>query len=560
MNSLKTPLFLALFNSLTPCIILKTDAPNFTIIACNDAFKAVSYTSEMDIAGFSLWEAFHLDKTSAENGKVIMDALFRAIKTNQTVPLSSFNNTSQTAIKLWQLEIIPIAENDDKPKYLVITIYDNNDKIKFPNKLKNALLRKISLPKKGTLTYDFGLVKNEELANINKKLIALNEELILVQNELLDANLKLEERVLNRTKELAYSEALMHSAIESAQMGTWYIHTETREFKSSARTREIFGFDHDKKMTYHGVLARIHTDQRQMVLNAIENSIQQYAPFNVEYQIDKLNDNEIVWVRCIGNIHYDDNGKPDFITGVIQDITEQKQDEQRKNDFIGMVSHELKTPLTSLSAYIQILQKGFKGTDQTLISLLDKAYGQIKRMNRMINGFLTISHLESGKIHLNKQHFRLDKLLAATIEEISMMGPDHQFKLLPGDEIVVFADQEKIINVISNILINAVKYSPGKTLIEVRCYKENDHAIVSVKDYGIGIKLTDMEKLFERYYRVEGNNSISGFGIGLYLSAEIIHRHNGNIWVESEVGKGSTFYFSLPIDADEQLLYANSVS
>ncbi|MDB5063176.1 MAG: hypothetical protein JWP67_3019 [Mucilaginibacter sp.] len=560
MNSLKTPLFLALFNSLTPCIILKTNVPNFTIIACNDAFKAASYTSVIDVAGFNLWEVFNLDKTSAENGKVIMDALYRAIKTNQTVSLSSFNDTTQTDMKIWQLEIIPIAENDHKPEYLVITIYDNNNIAKFPNKLENALLKKISLPKKGAPTHNFDLVKNEALANINKKLIALNEELILVQNELLNANLKLEERVLSRTKELAYSEALMYSAIESAQMGTWYIHTETREFKSSARTREIFGFDQDKKMTYHGVLSQIHADQRQMVLTAIENSIQQSSQINLEYQINKLNDNNIVWVRCIGNIHYDDNGKPDFITGVIQDITEQKQDEQRKNDFIGMVSHELKTPLTSLSAYIQILQKGFKGTDQTLIGLLDKAYGQIKRMNRMINGFLTISHLESGKIHLNKQHFSLDKLLATTIEEISMMGPDHQFKYLPGDEIMVFADQEKIINVISNILINAVKYSPGKTVIEVRCYKEDGYATVSVKDYGIGIKLTDIEKLFERYYRVEDNKSISGFGIGLYLSAEITHRHNGKIWVESEVDKGSTFYFSLPIDLDEQLLYANAIN
>jgi PAS domain S-box-containing protein len=555
MNSLKTPLFLALFNSLTPCIILNTDVPNFTIIACNDAFKAASYTSVIDVAGFTLWDAFNLDKTNAENGKVIMDALYRAIKTNQTMSLSSIYDTSQTDMKLWQLEIIPIAENDI-PKYLIITIYDNN-KVMFSNKLENALL---SLPIKGAPTHNVDLVKNEALANINKKLIDLNEELILVQNELLNANLKLEERVLNRTKELAYSEALMHSAIESAQMGTWYIHTETREFKSSARTREIFGFDHDKKMTYHGVLAQIPADQRQMVLTAIENSIQQSAQINLEYQINKLNDNKIVWVRCIGNVHYDDNGKPDFITGVIQDITEHKQDEQRKNDFIGMVSHELKTPLTSLSAYIQILQKGFKGTDQTLIGLLDKAYGQIKRMNRMINGFLTISHLESGKIHLNKQHFRLDKLLATTIEEISMMGPDHQFKYLPSDEIVTFADQEKIINVISNILINAVKYSPGKTVIEVRCYKEDSYATVSVKDYGIGIKLTDIEKLFERYYRVEDNKSISGFGIGLYLSAEIIHRHNGKIWVESEVNKGSTFYFSLPIDTDQQLPKANTIN
>src|SRR4051812_15678985 len=126
MNSLKTPLFLALFNSTIPCILLKTDVPNFTVIACNDAFKAASYTAVTDIAGFNLWEVFNLDKTSAENGKVIMDALSRAIRTKQTVPLSSFNNHTQADTKIAQFEIIPIAENDHEPEYLVITIYDNN--------------------------------------------------------------------------------------------------------------------------------------------------------------------------------------------------------------------------------------------------------------------------------------------------------------------------------------------------------------------------------------------------------------------------------------------------
>jgi two-component system sensor histidine kinase VicK len=557
MNSLNTPLFHALFNSSIPRIILKTDAPNFTIIAYNDAFKAASYTPKIDVVGFGLVNAFNFDKYSGEIGKVIMEAIYKAIKTNQTAystPFKysvSFADTSQTAIRIWQLEVIPIAENDDQLKYLVITIYDNTDIIKLTNEFENISPREANSTKKGSQANEIVLIENEELTNINEKLIALNKELVFLQNELLNVNLKLEERVLNRTKELAYSEALMHSAIESAQMGTWYIHTETKEFRSSARTIEIFGFDKDKKMTYNEVLAHIHPDHRQMVLNAIETSIHQCAPFNVEYQINKLHQDKIVWVRCIGNIHYDDNRKPDFITGVIQDITEQKYDEQRKNDFIGMVSHELKTPLTSLSAYIQILQKEFKGSDKIIISLLDKAYGQMKRMNRIINGFLTISHLESGKIHLNKQHFRLDKLLATVMEEISMMGPDHQFEHIPGDEVVVFADQEKIINVISNILINAVKYSPGKTAIEVRCFKEGDIAIVSIKDYGIGIKSTEMEKLFERFYRVEDNKSISGFGIGLYLSAEIVHRHNGKIWVESEIGKGSTFYFSLPIDTNE---------
>lgn len=246
----------------------------------------------------------------------------------------------------------------------------------------------------------------------------------------------------------------------------------------------------------------------------------------------------------------DAEGNITGVSKIARDISEKKQDEVRKNDFIGMVSHELKTPLTSLTALIQLLnQKLQSNGDPFVPSALEKANRQIKKMTGMINGFLNIARLESGKIHIEKQYFNLDELIAETIDEARLTVSGHVFNFEPCEPLPVFADRDKIGSVLSNLLSNAIKYSPKGKLVNIKCGIAGGSAQVSVQDEGMGIKPHDLNKLFERYYRVSSNHTqhISGFGIGLYLSAEIIERQDGKIWVESESGKGSTFYFSLPL-------------
>lgn len=238
------------------------------------------------------------------------------------------------------------------------------------------------------------------------------------------------------------------------------------------------------------------------------------------------------------------------LSKIARDITEKKQEEQRKNDFIGMVSHELKTPLTSLSAIIQVATSKLKdGGDEFLTGAMENAGRQIKKMTGMINGFLNISRLESGQLLIEKEPFRLDLLLLEILEETKLTVGSHAFNLDGCNNIIVNADRDKISSVISNLISNAVKYSPRGKLIDIRCQLEKEAVIVSIKDEGIGIKPSDIDRVFDRYYRVENSDlrHVSGFGIGLYLSAEIIKRHNGKIWAESKNGKGTTFYFSLPL-------------
>jgi PAS domain S-box-containing protein len=236
------------------------------------------------------------------------------------------------------------------------------------------------------------------------------------------------------------------------------------------------------------------------------------------------------------------------LSKIARDITEKKLDETRKSDFIGMVSHELKTPLTSLGAIIQVANAKLRNSeDDFIVGAMQKANQQIKRMTAMINGFLNISRLESGKIHIDKQDFDMETLILDVIEEANLTVSTHLIHFECCQPILVSADRDKIGSVISNFVSNAIKYSPKGGDIVVTCTTKDDRVIVSVKDHGMGIKPEDLAKIFDRYYRIEADHTrhISGFGIGLYLSSEIIERHGGSVWAESESGKGSTFYFSL---------------
>jgi two-component system CheB/CheR fusion protein len=350
--------------------------------------------------------------------------------------------------------------------------------------------------------------------------------------------------------ELNETSKMLGLATVAGEIGTWSINVQTRELISSQRLKEIFSFPAEEQMTFDVMLAQIVSEQQSLVLNSIETSIISGEKFEIEYPIHGFQDGKLRWVRAMGNLTYNKEGKAEYLTGIMHDVTDHKLDDMRKNDFISIVSHELKTPLTSLTGYLQILSaKAQKAEDIFGINALAKANYQVKKMTTLINGFLNVSRLENGKIYLNRQTFEIDALVKEIVEEVMTTTSGYNITVLPGCKLSVNADRDKIGQVISNLLSNAVKYSQRICNIEVSCVQLPNIVQVSIKDDGIGIKFEDQEKLFDRYSRIENNNTktISGFGIGLYLSSEIIQRHNGKIWVESKIDKGSTFCFSLPL-------------
>ncbi|TCD27836.1 PAS domain S-box protein [Pedobacter psychrodurus] len=377
----------------------------------------------------------------------------------------------------------------------------------------------------------------KELQDINAEMTAANEELAQTHDDL-----------IQYTNKLADSEVKLRQAIETGRMGTWSIDPKTLEVTMSAFVKELLGLPLDEPATMDSIIKAVNPDYHDMLKSALENALKDHSPSDSEYPINHLITGEEKWVRATGRVFVDQHGNATEYSGLFIDITEQKLDELRKNDFIGMVSHELKTPLTAINGFVQVLQrKAKKDEDNYAVIALDKAHSQIRKMTTMINGFLNVSRLESGKLLIEKTNFKLDDLLKETIEETYISQSSHQIILNETCSVEINADRDKIGNVISNLISNGLKYSDNGTRIEVSCKLHDTEVEIKIKDEGIGIKPDDIDKLFERYYRVKGNHTISGFGIGLYLSAEIIERHNGRIWAESEEGKGSTFHFTLPL-------------
>lgn len=350
--------------------------------------------------------------------------------------------------------------------------------------------------------------------------------------------------------ELDISSKMLGMTIDAAELGIFSIHARTREFQPSAHFKTIFGFHSTEELSYQAVIERIEEDYRKIFSDAIDNSINEGDKCDLELPIRDFHDSRLRWVRIIGNLSYDHEKSPAYFTGVLNDITVHKQDELRKNDFIAMVSHDLRSPLTSIQAYLQLITLKVKKTDDSFVQTsLSRVSVLIKKMNSMINGFLTVSSSEGGKIHLDSEIFHMNGLIDEIIEESILVNKGIDIVFTKGPDLTLEADRDKIGQVLNNFLSNAIKYSPNQKVIEISVEKTAGMAQVCVKDKGLGIKIEDQAKLFDRYFRVNSvdTKSVSGFGLGLYLSAEIIKRHNGKVWVESKIGNGSSFYFSLPV-------------
>ncbi len=229
------------------------------------------------------------------------------------------------------------------------------------------------------------------------------------------------------------------------------------------------------------------------------------------------------------------------------DITERKRLEQSKDDFISIASHEMKTPLTTAKAYLQLLEITILPTNEPALLYAKRASQSVTRLNELIGELLDVSKIQNGKLNYNITTFNFNEMIDNTVEDIQHSSPNHTITKTGKVSEEVTGDKDRLQQVVINLLSNAIKYSPeaGKIFVHV---EQNDAEIkVSVKDNGIGISKHNLEKIFDKYYRIEGNAiNFQGLGIGLFISYEIIQRHKGKLWVESEVGKGSTFYFTLP--------------
>ena len=305
-----------------------------------------------------------------------------------------------------------------------------------------------------------------------------------------------------------------------------------------------------------GWIEGMHPDDYSHCAEVFDDAFNSREQYSVEYRFRRA-DGAYRWLSETGAPRFSAEGKFEGYIGTCVDIHEMKLHEQRRDNFIKMASHELKTPITSIKGYVQLLLNMYKDHNenkgqvsahaiQVSLTTIDK---QIIKLNRLMSELLDLSRIDSDKLELHMQNFELNNLVSETVQDIQQTTK-HQIIIKNGTVCKVFGDRDRIGQVILNLLSNAIKYSPKTNSIEVNVYQPAKNCVaVSVYDHGIGIDEEHHQKIFERFYRVEGKSeqTYPGFGIGLFIASEIIHRHNGTINVRSNRNEGSTFTFTLPV-------------
>lgn len=481
-------IFRTIFEKSPGSLLVKADLPRFTIIAASDSYLEITSSTREAIIGKSFFEVFPEDRVDIDVEKNARTAFTNVIET---------------------------CEKFDVFRYR-FDVYDAG--------IKNYRKRYWSCS--------------------NVPIFNTAGEVAFILNTVIDITVEVDAK-----EEALENENRLRLATNAAELATWDYRITDNSFVYSPRLAEIFGHPADHTVRREDLQKQIDNDDMRNIVAPAYHIALKTGNYLYEVRI-YWPGGTLRWIKTQGSVIYDKKGQPERMIGTVLDVTETKRDEIRKNDFIAMASHELRTPLTSLKAYIQLLEKKLDDNNDDFVkNILLKADQQLNKMTNLIHGFLDLSKLEPGKLRLKFQEFDINKLIEDTIRDIGAGNRSHLIEFSQTDNISVIADAEKISQVISNFLSNALKYSHKGSTIIVNSKKINNFLQVSVEDEGIGIKPQDQEKLFQRFYRVENEDmkSTPGFGIGLYLASEIIQQHKGKIWVESEVGKGSAFYFSLPL-------------
>jgi two-component system CheB/CheR fusion protein len=486
--ALPEDIFKIIFEKSPGSLLIKVDAPVFTIMAANDAYLTATNATQEMILGKGFFQVFPDDDNDPADETLIRKTFTRVVETNQKIDIPSYRydvrdtETGDYKIRYWSCSNVPFSDGDGKVIYILSTIADIT-------------------------------------GEVNAKQAAIESE--------------------NR----------LRLAAEATGFATFDWEFKDEQHLCSPQLVELLGHPADAVLSAREAFKNhVLPEDQQIVLDAFEASIQSgiYA-----YDVRVLwPDGAIHWISVKGKLVVDERHNPIRMLGTVIDVTESKRDEIRKNDFIAMASHELKTPLTSIKSYIQILSKKFApGNDAFVSNALNKANSQVNKMTDLIHSFLDLSKLESGKLQLNPEVFDINKLIADCIAELLYANYSHTVIFDTATTLNVTADRDKVSQVLGNFLSNAVKYSPKGSQIIVKSVITENSVQVAVSDEGVGIKARDYKKVFQRFYRVDNEKmkNVSGFGIGLYLSAEIIQCHKGKIWVDSTEGAGSTFYFSLPL-------------
>ena len=346
------------------------------------------------------------------------------------------------------------------------------------------------------------------------------------------------------TREMAITNMLA-----SAGIGMWSYSVYSKKFHLCPTGSGFLGMKGSSTFGLGLLMQKLVEWNQKDVFAVAKAACRTQQEFETELQINTADGCNSRWLKITGKLYCSD-GLAMKMMGTLTDITAAKQEELRKNDLMAFLNHELRTPLSTIKLYIQNTARVARmENNKTLEDKMLKADQQTVSMTQLINNFLTLSQVQDARLTLQQSHLNLRELVEGVVADMTTLYPERNFKLKVSKAIWLTADYDKLVQVLVNYINNAVKFSPAKSVITVTCGAINGEAVVTVQDKGRGVKPADQKLLFRRYSRIHQENvaGTKGYGLGLYLSREIVESHGGEVGVNSEYGKGSAFYFRLPL-------------
>jgi signal transduction histidine kinase len=360
----------------------------------------------------------------------------------------------------------------------------------------------------------------------------------------------------NRTEELSiiYNQLKINDerfrlALESSNMGTWNWLLDSNVIQWDEYVRKVFCINDDVPLsTYEDFLSLVHSDDRQRLFEEIAQAIENKTAFQSEYRIIDSN-NIIRYISTRANILVVGNSKSCIMAGTLWDISLQKQHEKMKDEFVSVVSHELRTPLTAVSSVLSLLQNNQLGElSEKAKPLVEMAHKNSLRLKLLINDLLDMEKILAGKMHLDIQHHFVLPLVEKVVRENQPFADQYQIQVELINEIdsstQLQVDALRLTQVLTNIISNAVKFSPTGNSVQVHIRRVDSRIRMSVTDHGIGIPADAQTHMFEKFYQVDSSSrrQKGGTGLGLAITKELVERMGGQIGFYSEEGKGSCFY------------------
>lgn len=379
------------------------------------------------------------------------------------------------------------------------------------------------------------------------------QEQLRLKNELLEEarrhadkmNEDLEDIVVARTRDLYLSREHFKFLADNIPVIVWTTEGDGDATYFNKQWYEYTGLTFEESKNGKGKQV-LHPDDQDAVYSAWVEAIQRKTPFHFEYRIKRATDGNFRWHLAKAEPFKDEAGNIIAWFATSTDIEDQKKEMEKKDEFISTASHELKTPLSSLKGYVQLIGRQ-KTLPDTVNQYVAKANESINKLQHLINNLLDVSKIAAGKLRFTTEVFNLSDLVNSCVEDCRHIYGSYNIQSEVEDKLYVLGNAERLEQVLMNLISNAVKYSPDHKEIIVCGERKNDHVTVSVQDFGIGLTEENREQVFERFFRVETGTFAPGLGIGLYISSEIIREHNGRMEVVSKLNKGSTFSFSLSL-------------